>query len=59
MFNKSDGVIVIVDNNYSAATGGQDIPSSRVQNPDRRTSHAIETAVRGVEVEWVRNASAW
>ena len=29
VFNKHDGVTLIVDNFYSAATGGQDIPSSR------------------------------
>ena len=29
VFNKQDGVILVVDNNYSAATGGQDILSSR------------------------------
>jgi indolepyruvate ferredoxin oxidoreductase alpha subunit len=54
VFNKSDGVIVIVDNNYSAATGGQDIPSSRADNPNRSTYHPIEAAVRGVGVQWVR-----
>jgi indolepyruvate ferredoxin oxidoreductase alpha subunit len=54
VFNKSDGVIVIVDNNYSAATGGQDIPSSRAFNAHRSTLHPIERAVRGVGVEWVR-----
>jgi indolepyruvate ferredoxin oxidoreductase alpha subunit len=54
VFNKSDGVIVIVDNNYSAATGGQDILSSRADNPSRSTRHPIEAAVRGVGVEWVR-----
>ncbi len=54
VFNKSDGVIVIVDNNYSAATGGQDIPSSRADNEHRSTRHPIETALRGVGVQWVR-----
>ena len=54
VFNQSDNVIVIVDNNYSAATGGQDIPSSRNLNPDRSTQHSIEQAVRGVGVTWVR-----
>lgn len=54
VFNKADGVIVIVDNNYAAATGGQDILSSRVDNDHRSTHHAIEAAVRGVGVEWVR-----
>jgi indolepyruvate ferredoxin oxidoreductase alpha subunit len=54
VFNKYDGVIVIVDNNYAAATGGQDILSSRADNPNRSTRHPIEAAVRGVGVEWVR-----
>ncbi len=54
VFNNADGVIVIVDNNYSAATGGQDIPSSRAINEHRSTCHPIEAAVRGVGVQWVR-----
>ncbi|WHZ09977.1 MAG: Indolepyruvate oxidoreductase subunit IorA [Burkholderiaceae bacterium] len=54
VFNKQDNVFVIVDNNYSAATGGQDIPSSRNSNPNRSTLHPIERAVRGVGVTWVR-----
>ena len=54
VFNKSDNVLVIVDNNYSAGTGGQDIPSTRTINPDRATGHEIEDAVRGVGVKWVR-----
>ena len=35
VFNKSDGVAVIVDNYYSAATGGQDVMSSRADNADQ------------------------
>jgi indolepyruvate ferredoxin oxidoreductase alpha subunit len=54
VFNKADGVIVIVDNNYSAATGGQDLLSSRGDNASRSTRHPIEAAVRGVGVQWVR-----
>ncbi len=54
VFNRSDGVIVIVDNNYSAATGGQDLLSSRTASRSRSTMHPIERAVRGVGVEWVR-----
>lgn len=54
VFNRHDNVFVIVDNNYSAATGGQDIPSSRAVNPHRSTLHPIEAAVRGVGVDWVR-----
>jgi indolepyruvate ferredoxin oxidoreductase alpha subunit len=54
VFNKHDGVILIVDNYYSAATGGQDIPSSRVDNPRRQTNNAITDAVRGIGAKWVR-----
>ena len=54
VFNRSDNLTIIVDNNYASATGGQDIPSSRAVNPTRSTGHEIERAVRGVGVEWVR-----
>jgi indolepyruvate ferredoxin oxidoreductase alpha subunit len=54
VFNKHDNVFLIVDNNYSAATGGQDVLSSRGLNANRSTQHPIEKAVRGVGVEWVR-----
>ena len=54
VFNRHDGVVLLVDNHYSAATGGQDIPSSRADNPQRSTKHPIEDAVRGVGARWVR-----
>jgi len=54
VFNKSDNVVIVVDNGYSAATGGQDIPSSFADNPIRATKNSIERAVRGVGVNWVR-----
>jgi len=54
VFNQYDGVIVIIDNYYSAATGGQDILSSRAENLFRSTKHPIELAVRGVGVKWVK-----
>ena len=54
VFNRSDNLTIIVDNNYTAATGGQDTLSSKAPNPSRSTGHAIEKAVRGVGVKWVR-----
>ena len=54
VFNKSDNVLLIVDNGYSAATGGQDILSSKADNANRATKNPIEAAVRGVGVKWVR-----
>ncbi|MEJ7686983.1 MAG: indolepyruvate ferredoxin oxidoreductase subunit alpha [Variovorax sp.] len=54
VFNKSDNLTIVVDNNYTSATGGQDILSSHAQSATRSTGHAIERAVRGVGVDWVR-----
>ncbi|MWD26163.1 indolepyruvate ferredoxin oxidoreductase [Aquicoccus sp. SCR17] len=54
VFNKDDGVTIIVDNFYSAATGGQDNLSSRANNPTKSTQHSIQKALKGVGVDWVR-----
>ncbi|HEY6704473.1 MAG TPA: indolepyruvate ferredoxin oxidoreductase subunit alpha [Xanthobacteraceae bacterium] len=54
VFNKSDNVLIVVDNGYAAATGGQDVPSSAADNRMRATRNPIERAVRGVGVKWVR-----
>lgn len=55
VFNKYDGIILIVDNFYSAATGGQDVPSSRANNASKVTQNSIEAAVRGMGIKWVRH----
>jgi indolepyruvate ferredoxin oxidoreductase alpha subunit len=66
VFNQHDGVLIIVDNGYSAATGGQDIPSfvmpenliatSRTPREDKQP---IEAAVKGVGVDWVRTVQTY
>jgi indolepyruvate ferredoxin oxidoreductase, alpha subunit len=57
VFNQSDNVLVVIDNGYSAATGGQDLLSSKAANPLRSTNNPIENAVRGVGVKWVRSVT--
>jgi indolepyruvate ferredoxin oxidoreductase, alpha subunit len=54
VFNKHDGVMLIVDNYYSAATGGQDIMSSRATSKKRQTNNSIVSAVKGIGATWVR-----
>ena len=54
VFNNSDSVVVIVDNYYSAATGGQDILSSRVKNQTKNTNNPIQRALMGIGVKWIR-----
>ena len=41
VFNKSDNVLIVVDNGYSAATGGQDVLSSAASNSMRATRNPI------------------
>ena len=55
VFNRHDGLTVIVDNGYSAATGGQDILSSRCAATRPRGQHSIIDAVKGIGVKWVRS----
>ena len=54
VFNRSDNLTIVVDNSYTAATGGQDILSSTAHNDTRITNQAIEKAARGVGVQWVK-----
>ena len=51
---KATTCLIVVDNSYTAATGGQDILSSAAVNPIRTTQLSIADAVRGVGVKWVR-----
>jgi indolepyruvate ferredoxin oxidoreductase, alpha subunit len=59
VFNKHDDLTVIIDNGYSAATGGQDILSSRAANLQRQGNNSIIDAVKGVGVKWVRRTNTY
>ena len=58
--NKSDGVLIVMDNGYTSATGAQHIPSSR--SPEREGDKdrvSIEDALRGFGVTWVRTVRTY
>jgi len=70
VFNKHDGLLIVINNGYSAATGGQDIPSlvkptSKIAvtidaaAPKRLDEQSIEDACRGSGVEWIRTMSTY
>ncbi len=59
VFNRNDNVLVIVDNGYAAATGGQDILSSRAHNKTKSTNHKIAKAVRGMGVDWIKEVNTY
>ncbi len=56
-FNRSDGVAIVVDNFYSAATGGQDIMSSRASNSTKSTRNPISKALRGIGINWIQEVN--
>ena len=69
VFNEHDGLLIVIDNGYSAATGGQDIPSLVEPNliattldasqPKRDSWQTIEDACRGAGVKWIRTVSTY
>ncbi len=59
VFNENDNVIVVVDNGFAAATGGQDILSSDGENPTRSTNNPIAKAAKGVGVKWLKTVHTY
>jgi indolepyruvate ferredoxin oxidoreductase alpha subunit len=54
VFNKDDGILVIMKNGYSSATGTQELPSSPQHSEFKSDDMAIERALEGVGVGWVK-----
>jgi indolepyruvate ferredoxin oxidoreductase alpha subunit len=59
VFNQGDGVLVIMNNGYSSATGVQDIPSSAREEHGRGSGLDIEKALRSLGVTWVRRVRTY
>ncbi|MFT5350221.1 MAG: indolepyruvate ferredoxin oxidoreductase alpha subunit [Planctomycetota bacterium] len=57
--NEHDGVIIVVDNGYSAATGGQWIPSSKADAKRRQYRVSIIAALKGAGVRWIRKVHTY
>jgi indolepyruvate ferredoxin oxidoreductase alpha subunit len=54
VFNKDDGILVIMKNGYSSATGTQELPSSPQHSESKSGDMAIEKALEGIGVGWVK-----
>ncbi|MGH7087865.1 MAG: thiamine pyrophosphate-dependent enzyme, partial [Stellaceae bacterium] len=57
-FNAQDGVLIIMNNGYSSATGQQYLPSTTAGG-QRRATASIEQALRGMGVRWVRSIRSY
>jgi len=53
VFNRNDGILVIMKNGYSSATGTQELPSSP-QHSEHKSEVSIERALDGMGVGWVK-----
>ncbi|HMA89160.1 MAG TPA: indolepyruvate ferredoxin oxidoreductase subunit alpha, partial [Burkholderiales bacterium] len=54
VFNKDDGILVIMKNGYSSATGTQEIPSSPQHTAHKAPDMSIERALQGLGVGWMK-----
>ena len=54
VFNKDDGILIIMKNGYSSATGTQELPSSPQHSESKSNDMTIERALQGVGVGWMK-----
>jgi indolepyruvate ferredoxin oxidoreductase alpha subunit len=54
VFNKNDGVLVIMKNGYSSATGTQELPSSPQHSETHAPDMSMERALEGIGVGWIK-----
>jgi indolepyruvate ferredoxin oxidoreductase, alpha subunit len=54
VFNKNDGVLVIMKNGYSSATGTQELPSSPQHSDTHAPDMSMERALSGIGVGWMK-----
>ena len=56
VFNKNDGILVIMKNGYSSATGTQELPSSP-QHSAVKEDISMERALKGIGVDWMKTVN--
>ncbi|OGA21165.1 MAG: indolepyruvate ferredoxin oxidoreductase [Betaproteobacteria bacterium RIFCSPLOWO2_02_FULL_67_19] len=59
VFNKGDGILLIMKNGYSAATGAQELPSSAQHSEQKAAGMSIERALQGLGVDWLRTVHSY
>ncbi len=59
IFNKGDGVLIVMQNGYASATGQQYIPSSTVSRDGPTPGVDIEQTLRVMGVKWLRTVRSY
>src|SRR6516225_1449009 len=59
LFNRGDGVLIIMQNGYASATGQQYIPSSAMSRAGSAPGMDIEQTLRAMGVNWLRKVRTY
>jgi indolepyruvate ferredoxin oxidoreductase alpha subunit len=59
LFNKGDGVLIVMQNGYASATGQQYLPSSAANRTGSPTGMTIEQTLRSLGVKWLRTVRSY
>src|SRR5215472_15187463 len=59
LFNKGDGVLIVMQNGYTSATGQQFMPSSTAGRSGEAPGMNVETTLRGMGVKWLRKVRTY
>ena len=59
LFNAGDGVLIVMQNGYTSATGQQAMPSSASGRAASRSSMDIERTLRSLGVRWLRKVRTY
>ena len=59
LFNKGDGVLIVMQNGYASATGQQYLPSSTANRSGTSTGMTIEQTLRSLGVKWLRTVRSY
>ncbi|HZT26359.1 MAG TPA: indolepyruvate ferredoxin oxidoreductase subunit alpha [Pseudolabrys sp.] len=59
LFNKGDGVLIVMQNGYASATGQQFIPSSAASREGPAPGMNIEQTLRAMGVKWLRTVRTY
>ena len=59
LFNKGDGVLIVIQNGYASATGQQYIPSSTTSRDGPTPGVDIEQTLRMMGVKWLRTVRTY
>lgn len=59
LFNQGDGVLIVMQNGYTSATGQQYMPSSKASRLGPAPGMDIEKTLRSFGVKWLRNVRTY